>query len=71
MKEIPRPQPGERGQEANPNNHRVMVSLQRGARYELKERLAAQERELFSRMVATEGRKGEHGVSKKRNKAGK
>ena len=38
---------------------------------ELKLRLAAQEREQFSRMVTTEGKQGEHGINKKRNKAGK
>jgi hypothetical protein len=27
VEEIPRPRTGERGQEVNPNNHRVMVSL--------------------------------------------
>ena len=39
MKEISRPHPGGREKEAHPNNYRVMVSLQRGARYELEERL--------------------------------
>ena len=43
----------------------------RKAADELKERLAAQEKEHFSMMVATERERGEHSVSKKRNKAGK
>ena len=51
MKEIPRPRPGERGQEANPNNHRVMVSLQRGARYELEERLVRQAFSKFGKVM--------------------
>ena len=51
VKELPRPQPGERGQEANPNNHRVMVSLQRGARYELEERLVRQAFSKFGKVI--------------------
>ena len=38
---------------------------------ELKERMAAQEREQFSRIVVTMGKQGEHGTNKKRSKAGK
>jgi hypothetical protein len=51
VKELPRPQPGERGQEANPNNYRVMVSLQRGARYELEERLVRRAFSKFGKVI--------------------
>ena len=53
MKEIPRPRPGERGQEANPNNHRVMVSLQRGTRYEMEERLVRQAFSKIGKVIKT------------------
>ena len=46
VKEISRPQTVEKEKEATLNNHRVMVSLQRGARYELEERLV---RQVFSK----------------------
>ena len=51
VKEIPRPRPWERGQEANHNNHRVLVSLQRGARYKLEERLVRQAFSKFGKVI--------------------
>ena len=53
VEEIPRPQPGERGQEVNPNNHRVMVSMQRGTWYEMEERLVRQAFSKFGKVIKT------------------
>ena len=51
LKEISRPRSGEIEKEVKPNNHRVMVSLQRGARYELEERLVRQAFSKFGKII--------------------
>jgi len=49
VREITRPLTG--GYESRSNNHRVMISLQRGARYELEERLVRQAFSEFGKVV--------------------
>ena len=49
VREITRPPIGE--YESSSNNHRMMVSLQRGARYELEERLVRQAFSQFGKVV--------------------
>ena len=51
LKEISRPRSGEIEKEVKPNNHRVMVSLQRGARYELEDRLVRQAFSKFGKVI--------------------